>query len=265
MCELFAYSSSKPTLARFSLDEFRSHGCAKGPHCDGWGLAFYQEKYAQVYRDENPAAYSEWMEFLLTHEHYSTCVISHIRKATQGGSSLKNTQPFSREGHGARHVFAHNGNLKDFKSVQKFINFEPIGETDSEYAFCTLMDAVQSLWSNGRPTLQQRTDLLATLFCHWSTFGPANIIYSDGEYLFAFANRRTRLDGEIRAPGLYHLTRDEVTHQQRNKLVGVELEGGAGKITLFASVPLSSENWQPFAENELLIARNGEIVTRVKL
>ena len=265
MCELFAFSSSSPTRARFSLEEFRLHGCHKGPHCDGWGLAFYEGKFAQVYRDEKPAAYSEWMSFLLSHEHYSNCVISHIRKATQGAISLQNTQPFSRECHGARHVFAHNGNLKDFKERCSFDNYHPIGDTDSEYAFCTLMDAVQSLWDGSSPSLQQRLSVLSEKFSDWSPLGPANIIYSDGEYLFAFANRRTQADGNIKPPGLYYLSRDEETHKRLNKLMGVELDGHVSELTLFASVPLSAESWRPFEANQLIACKEGQIVAKLQL
>ena len=42
-------------------------------------------------------------------------MISHIRKATQGGMNLENTQPFSREFGGCGHVFAHNGDLKGLR------------------------------------------------------------------------------------------------------------------------------------------------------
>ena len=263
MCELFAFSSSKPTRARFSLNEFRLHGCAKGPHCDGWGLAFFDGKYAQVHREVTPAAYSEWMNFLLNHEIYSTCVISHIRKATQGGVNLQNTQPFSRESHGARHVFTHNGNLEGFKETCVFDRYEPIGDTDSEFAFCSLMDRVHSLWNKSVPTLDQRIELLSGIFSGWSPLGPANIIYSDGEYLFAFANRRTQLDGKIAPPGLHFLQRDEETHRRLNDLVGVELDSKAQDIILFASVPLSEESWCPFKENELLVCKDGQILEQV--
>lgn len=263
MCELFAFSSCKPTQARVSLDEFRLHGCAKGTHCDGWGLAFYDGKHAQIYREEKPAAYSELMSFLLNYDIYSRCVIAHIRRATQGSISLQNTQPFSRESHGIQHVFAHNGNLKDFKESCVFERAEPIGETDSEFAFCKLMDSMHLLWNESPPTLDQRIALLSKIFCAWARFGPANIIYSDGEYLFAFANRRTQLNGNIMPPGLYYLHRDGEVHRRINKLAGIELDSGVQSITLFASVPLSEEAWCPFEENELIVCKNGMILKKV--
>jgi glutamine amidotransferase len=226
-------------------------------------LAFYDGKYAQIHREVTPAAYSEWMSFLLNHDIYSNCVISHIRKATQGGVNLQNTQPFSRECHGVRHVFSHNGNLKDFKESCVFDRFEPIGDTDSEYAFCSLMDRVYSLWDESPPTLDQRIELLSGIFSEWSLLGPVNIIYGDGEYLFAFANRRTQLDGNIEPPGLYYLKRDEETHRRLNDLVGMELDSNGQDIILFASIPLSNESWCPFKENELLVCKNGKILQQV--
>lgn len=157
------------------------------------------------------------MGFLLDHGIYSNCVICHIRKAIQGSISLQNTQPFARESHGIQHLFAHNGNLKKFKENCVFERYEPIGDTDSEFAFCSLMDNVYSLWNGLTPTLEQRVALLSRLFSEWSRLGPANIIYSDGEYLFAFANRRTQLDGNIKPPGLYYLQCDGDTYKRVDK------------------------------------------------
>lgn len=265
MCELFAFSSSKPTRARFSLAEFRLHGCIKGAHCDGWGLAFYNKNYARIYREDKPAGYSEWMNFLINHENYSNCVISHIRQATQGSVNLQNTQPFSREAHGVQHVFSHNGDLKNFKENCVFDRYEPIGDTDSEFAFCNLMDSVYLLWNESVPSLNQRIELLSGIFSKWSHFGPANIVYSDGEYLFVFANRRTQLNGNIEPPGLYFLQRNEETHRRINKLIGMELNGSSQDIILFASIPLSKEFWSPFKENELIVCKDGKILKRALL
>ena len=65
-------------------------------------------------------------------------VIAHIRKATQGRVALENTHPFVRELWGRYWVFAHNGDLKNFRP-RLHGAFRPVGETDSERAFCWLM------------------------------------------------------------------------------------------------------------------------------
>ena len=116
MCELFGLSSSMPTTVSFSLEEFARHGGQTGPHRDGWGIAYYEDFDARLIREVESASGSEWIRFIRSHRLKSHIVVSHIRKATQGDRSLKNTQPFSRELGGRVHLFAHNGDLPD---VQK--------------------------------------------------------------------------------------------------------------------------------------------------
>jgi predicted glutamine amidotransferase len=68
MCELFAISSKQPNTATFTLDEFSSHGGVKGPHVDGWGLAFFQDYDIQLIREITPAANSPWLKFVRDHQ-----------------------------------------------------------------------------------------------------------------------------------------------------------------------------------------------------
>jgi predicted glutamine amidotransferase len=63
MCELLAISSKFPTRATFSLEEFSRHGGQGGPNKDGWGLAFYEDGDAQIFREAEPAEDSRWMFF----------------------------------------------------------------------------------------------------------------------------------------------------------------------------------------------------------
>ncbi|MCF6194846.1 MAG: class II glutamine amidotransferase, partial [Kangiellaceae bacterium] len=82
MCELFAVSSKLPTKITFSLEEFASHGGKKAHHTDGWGLAFYDGPFAQIFHEAKPSAYSEWMKFLQNHQPPSCRIISNIKHAT---------------------------------------------------------------------------------------------------------------------------------------------------------------------------------------
>lgn len=261
MCELFAASSKYPTRVTFSLEEFARHGSAEGPYRDGWGLAFYEEGDAQVFREAGPAASSAWMNFLCHHQHRSRCVISHIRKATQGDRALRNTQPFSRQLHGFRHVFCHNGNLVDIRKKVVLKQYDPIGETDSEYAFCYLMTQVETLWRTGRPALAQRVALVKSVFDLLAELGPANFLYCDGEYLYAYANRRIQSSGRVEPPGMYYLQRDCECDEETQALTGLELTDTGGyprqTIVLFASVPLSKEPWIPLQPKQLIVASRG--------
>lgn len=265
MCELFALSSQLPTRVTFSLEEFSRHGGKTGPNCDGWGLAFYDGPDAQLYREPQPAASSEWMNFVLRHPHYSCCVMSHIRLATKGDVALRNTQPFSRVLNGRRHVFCHNGDLDNIEESLKLQQFSPLGETDSEYGFCWLMERVSELWQAGSPTLDARVEVLGSALADLARLGPANVLYSDGEFLYAFANRRTQASGRVEAPGMYYLERHCECDSDSLQDCGVKLHGREQDIVLFASVPLSSEQWLPFGPDQLIVSREGKIVWRGQL
>lgn len=260
MCELFAMSSAQPTKVTFSFDEFRRHGCDTGSHCDGWGVSYLGRSFSETYKEAEPAAFSQQMEKLLRNQPKSRLVISHIRKATQGERSLRNTQPFFFKVNDRQHVFVHNGNLKNIHNERALTQFLPQGETDSEFAFCYLMENLQNLWLQGNPTLEQRVDVIKQTFDYFTGFGPANFIYSDGDYLYAYANKRTQENKKIEPPGLHYLIRTCNNDPQSTHLTGVEVSNGQQSLILFASVPLSQEAWKPFAENQLIVVKQGEIV-----
>ncbi len=113
---------------------------------DGWGVAYLDNADAQLIRESTPAATSPYIAFLESHGPASKLIISHVRRASAGDRSLANTQPFARILSGRAHVFAHNGNLQAFKATCVFDTYEPIGDTDSEYAFCVLMNEMRALW-----------------------------------------------------------------------------------------------------------------------
>lgn len=263
MCELFALSSQQPTRVTFSLEEFSRHGGRTGPQADGWGLAFYEGSDAQLFREPGPAASSDWIGFLLKHSCHSRYVLSHIRQATVGDVALRNTQPYSRVLGGRRHVFCHNGDLPNLESLANTGIFSPIGETDSELAFCSLMERLSPLWDGKFPTLDARVEVISETFSELAALGPANFLYCDSEYLYAFANRRTHANGRMEAPGMYFLERHCECDPEALRDSGIKVHDMVQDIVLFASVPLSKEGWQALGENQLIIAQSGRIVNTV--
>jgi len=262
MCELFAMSARHPTTVRLSLEEFSRHGGLSGPHKDGWGIGWYEETDFQLFRERNPASSSACVRFIQANPPLSSLVISHIRKATQGLIASRNCQPFVRELGGQWHSFAHNGNLKGISDDIRFgsSTFLPVGETDSERAFCALMDRFRPLWSVGHfPPLEERTQIVTQFAAALRELGPANFLYSDGDALFVHADRRTQNDGTIRAPGMWRLAR-RCPAGGEFSAEGLQIipeEPGEQEVCLFASVPLTSENWVPLAEGEILVAQQG--------
>lgn len=268
MCELFAISSKVPTKTTFSLEEFARHGGKTAQHTDGWGLAFYDGSFAQIFHEAEPSAYSKWMQFLQGHQTPTRRLISHIRRASVGERALRNTQPFSRELGGKRHVFCHNGDLKDAHKKLELGRFRAIGDTDSEHAFCFLLSKLEPLWRDHPPSLDDRTSVLKKTFSSFSKMGPANFLYSDSDYLYAFANRRTQANGRMEPPGMYYLERhcDSNSNSSSTTLSSVAIENerkasnSEQKIVLFASVPLSEEKWQPFEDNQMIVSKDGCIL-----
>lgn len=153
MCELLALSSSQPVRLNFSLQALAARGGATGRAHDGWGVAFYQGHDVALFREPAAAADSALVRFLESSGPATELAISHIRHATQGELSLANTQPFVRELGGRRHVFAHNGNLPGiYRSAALALDrYRPVGQTDSEHAFCTLLSRFEPAVARAEP------------------------------------------------------------------------------------------------------------------
>jgi glutamine amidotransferase len=204
MCELFAMSSAAPTDIRFSLSIFAQHGAIGQRPVDGWGLAFYDECDVRLYKEPEPAGQSDWVSFIDQRKQPSNLVLSHIRRATQGAISLRNTQPFIRELGGRQHVFAHNGNLPAISQQMagRWRRFQPIGQTDSEIAFCVLLESLSVLWvDRGVPSVEDRASIIRSVVAEFRELGPANFLYADGDVLFAHGHRRMQPDGTLRLRG----------------------------------------------------------------
>ena len=68
MCELLGMSANTPTDICFSFAGLAKRGGKTGPHRDGWGIAFYEEKGCRLFHDPNPSAESELSELVKTRE-----------------------------------------------------------------------------------------------------------------------------------------------------------------------------------------------------
>ena len=263
MCELFCLSSRLPATVTLSMDEFARHGGLTGPHGDGWGIAFFDGGDVRIIREPEAAADSEWLSFVRNHHIRSTAVISHIRQATQGGLTLKNTHPFARELGGRMHVFAHNGTLAGFERLALGA-YRPIGDTDSEHAFCHLLHNMTALWQMDPrpPTVETRISAVADFAATLRGLGAANFIYSDGDLLFVHGHKRIGTDGNLLPPGLHLLCRQCVPETGSLEAAGIGISHNEQEVVLAASVPLTDEGWIPLEEGELAVLSEGRIIER---
>ncbi|MEX1236652.1 MAG: class II glutamine amidotransferase, partial [Pseudomonadales bacterium] len=232
--------------------------------------AFFQGRDVALYRDTTPADSCPLVPWLEANGPATTLSLGYIRHATQGPVDLANTGPFARELNGHMQVFAHNGNLKNLAQLP-FVNsgcFQPVGETDSELAFCLLLERIRRLEHvpGELPPLQARLDAVVEIAAALRALGPSSFFYADGDVLFAHADRRLQpLTGQVSAPALYRLEcppGSETTLMRDSESVETQ---AAQRLILLASVPLTHEAWTPIQEGEVLAIRRGEIVASVQL
>ena len=185
MCQLLGLNANTPTDLVFSFTGFAQRAVE---HKDGFGIAFFEGAGARLFVDHHSATESPVAAMIRHYPIRSRHIVAHIRKATQGGVALENTHPFMRELWGRYWVFAHNGNLKDFHP-KLHAAFRPVGQTDSERAFCWLL---QELAKNhaSLPTVEALTQTLAELMPPLAAHGTFNCLLTQGEALWAHCSTR---------------------------------------------------------------------------
>ncbi len=189
MCQLLGMNCNVPTDICFSFTGFRARGGRTDHHRDGWGIAFFEGRGVRVFLDPAPSAHSPVAELVKHYPIRSLNVIAHIRKATQGEVRLENTHPFQRELWGRYWIFAHNGNLSGFAPPLSG-RFLPVGSTDSERAFCHILDTLAARFPQGRPDATALHAALRALACEIGSLGEFNFLLSDGDWLFAHCSSR---------------------------------------------------------------------------
>ena len=185
MCQLLGMNANTPTDIVFSFTGFVSRA---EEHKDGFGIAFFEGSGVRMFVDAQSARVSPVAEMVRRYPIRSDNIIAHIRKATQGRVGLENTHPFQRELWGRYWVFAHNGDLKDF-APRLHASFRPVGHTDSERAFCWLMQELSKAHA-GVPPIDELTATLRELVPAIARHGTFNFMLSHGSALWAHCSTR---------------------------------------------------------------------------
>ena len=183
MCQLLGMNCNTPTDVTFSFSGFARRGGQTDHHADGWGITFFEGRGVRHFIDHEPASTSPVAELIARYPLKSRHVVAHIRKATEGAVALENCHPFVRELWGRYWVFAHNGTLKDFHP-RLHGNFRPVGQTDSERAFCWLMQELAKSHVSV-PSVAELTLTLRELAPQIASHGSFNFLLSNGEALWA--------------------------------------------------------------------------------
>ena len=175
MCQLLGMNCNTPTDICFSFEGFSARGGKTDDHCDGWGIAFFEEKGCRIFIDDKPSVTSPVADLVRRYPIHSTHVIAHIRKATQGEVALQNCHPFQRELWGRYWVFAHNGNLPDF-NPENMGFYQAVGDTDSEKAFCIILETLRQSFPEGKPPLEKLYPVLNKITKELASLGVFNYL-----------------------------------------------------------------------------------------
>ncbi len=184
MCELLGMNCNVPTDIVFSFSGLRQRGGRTAHHADGWGLALYERNVARTFLEPTAAANSPLARFVAENPIKTLLAIGHIRKRTRGAVSLANTHPFVRELWGRHWVFAHNGTVKNARRL-KLGRFRPLGTTDSEHAYCHLLEALRSDLKVHPKSPAELWSAVADHSRRIGANGTFNFLLSDGRHLFA--------------------------------------------------------------------------------
>jgi glutamine amidotransferase len=253
MCQLLGMNCNVPTDIVFSFTGFATRS-GVGHHNDGWGIAFFEGAGVRHFVDYQAALASPVAELIKRFPIKSKNVIAHIRKATQGRVALENCHPFVRELWGRYWVFAHNGDLKDFAPVLDGPQ-RPVGNTDSELAFCYLLQELRRRFGDALPARAALAEALRELCAAIAAHGTFNMLLSDGSALFAHCSTDLHYIVRQHPFAKAQLADDDVTVDFS------QVTTPNDRVAVIVTEPLTAnETWHRFGAGELKVFVEGEPV-----
>lgn len=258
MCELLGMNCNVPTDICFSFSGFQARGGATNVHADGWGIAFFEGRGARLFLDPQPSCASPIAKLVRDYPIHSKNVVAHIRKATEGAVALENTHPFMREAWGRYWIFAHNGHLDGFAPPLDG-SFLPVGNTDSERAFCWLLQELRRRHGKVPPDHAAIFAAAHAVACELGADGEFNFLLAGSDFLIAHAS--TQLSAIVRqAPFAQAHLKDEDLSVDFS-----ELARPGDRVAVIATVPLTdNEEWQVLPPGSLWLFAEGAVVRQEK-
>ncbi|WP_180028753.1 class II glutamine amidotransferase [Acinetobacter sp. YH16032] len=256
MCQLLGMNCATPTDITFSFRGFSQRAGITSDHSDGFGIAFFEDKACRLFVDNQSAVESPIAEFVRNYPIKSRNVIAHIRKATQGKITLENSHPFIRELWGRQWIFAHNGDLHDFHPRLSG-QFTPVGNTDSELAFCYLLEHLVQKFSYVEPSVQDVFHALEEISPTIAEHGTFNFCLSNGQALYSYATTK-----------LHWIVREYPFQPAR--LIDIDVEVDFSQVTtpedrvaVITTEPLTdNEAWFAYTPGEMILFQDGKPTLR---
>ena len=283
-CQLLGMNCAKETDFSFSFSGFCERGGNTDIHTDGWGLSYYENASLRQFHDTEPASCSSLAKFIGQNPVRTLNMMGHIRYATVGKVNLNNVHPFSREMWGINWCFCHNGEIPLFTddpqktltalldqdddspcSDEKYYN--PIGSTDSEAAFCAILNALRVKFKTlpSLPVLYEAIQILCDEVVEYNPDGTImNFLLSCGPHtLWAYSWPGSRPGSKV-WNGLYYTLREfpfsEQTLSDMDYSVDFSLVAGEDDcVSVIATKPLTEdEEWTEIEKGELIVFDEGK-------
>ncbi len=254
MCQLLGMNCNTPTDIMFSFSGFATRSAE---HADGFGIAFFEGHGLRLFVDHLPASTSPVADLVKRYPIKSRNAMAHIRKATQGRVALENCHPFVRELWGRYWVFAHNGNLLDFHP-KLHAGFKPVGDTDSERAFCWLMQELAKSHASP-PSVLELTRTLRELVPAIAKHGTFNFMLSQGDALWAHCSTKLQYLVRKHPFGPAHL--QDTVQDGAMTLNFADLAQPGDQVVVIATEPITcDEPWVPMSSGQLMAFVDGASV-----
>lgn len=258
MCQLLGVNSKNPADIGFSFSGFRRRGGLTDDHVDGFGVAYFEPTGLRIYCDDRAAMDSPIAELVANAKIKALNTIVHLRKSDD--SLLRNAHPFVREIWGESWAFSHNGKMTieqatDSDPIRQGVShyYCPVGDTDSEFAFCYLLNQLKDNFEQ-KPDDKTLFGFLTEQCRFLADYGLFNCLLSNGDWLLSYANTLLFYVTRQAPFGLATLVDADISidFQQVNEPDDV--------ITVLATIPLTTnEDWQQLAVNECVIFAEGRI------
>merc|ERR1740139_314963 len=203
-------------------------------------------------------------------------MMGHIRFATVGHVDLANVHPFSREMWGIQWCFSHNGDIPMFHETPHRrltslaptgeSHYHPVGTTDSEAAFCAILDALHGKFRR-LPSLPVLYDALRKLCEEIVAADPPgtilNFLLACGPHtLWAYSWPGSR-PGSTVWNGLHYTTRQYPFSKTKLSDVDHKVDfsscGRHDCTSIITTKPLTEdEHWRELSPGDLIVFDEGK-------
>lgn len=233
-----------------------------GSHAYGWGVGWYPSDHASAAVMKDPAARGEQvlLETIADWSNFrSTTFFCKVRGAAKGYRQT-DAQPFVRSFAGRDWLFMHNGDLdKDALEAlhgRKSRLLEPLGNTDSELAFCNLLSRMYD--GAARRIADIDPGVLHAWLKSFDSLGSADMVLSDGESMLFFHSTQS-------PKPMYHARIQPPDNQDIYISDAAQFSLGDPRDAyrtafVVSSAPFSGSVWMRMQPGQVMIVRRGAVV-----